>query len=215
MTAHQADQLVSEYLGRLGEQLADVPPTRRDEILDEISHHIAEERGLLHNESEADLRNLLDRLGDPAELAAAARDDAAESHEAKESRRIGAIEVLALVLTPLIWPAGVILLWLSPAWNLRDKLIGTLVPPGGYLFILLSPALLLKGGGVTNSCGGTVDSQGNVITSCTGVMALPVWQQDLINVGLVAIVVVLLVLPVLTAIYMTRRLRKWSSQQGA
>jgi hypothetical protein len=42
--------------------------------------------------------------------------------------------VLAVILTPLVWPIGVLLLWVSPAWTRRDKLIGTLVLPGGLLF---------------------------------------------------------------------------------
>ncbi len=50
--------------------------------------------------------------------------------QAAAERRIGAVEVLALVLTPIAWPLGVIMLWLSPAWTTRDKLIGTFLPPG-------------------------------------------------------------------------------------
>jgi hypothetical protein len=32
---------------------------------------------------------------------------------------------------PFLWPIGVLLLWRSPAWNRRDKLIGSFVLPGG------------------------------------------------------------------------------------
>jgi hypothetical protein len=42
---------------------------------------------------------------------------------------------LAVALTPvlllLLWPAGVVLLWLLPDWRPRDKVIGTFVLPGG------------------------------------------------------------------------------------
>jgi uncharacterized membrane protein len=115
MSAPHADQLVHEYLDRLDSLLAGVPQGRREEILDEISNHIAEQRTQIPDESEADLRNLLERIGDPAEVAEAARDESETVAMPKPARRIGPIEVLALVLTPLIWPAGVILLWLSPA----------------------------------------------------------------------------------------------------
>lgn len=47
--------------------------------------------------------------------------------------------MLAVFLTPIVWPLGVALLWLSPACNSRLKLIGTLVLPGG-----LAPAALLE-----------------------------------------------------------------------
>jgi hypothetical protein len=35
------------------------------------------------------------------------------------------------------WLAGVILLWTSPTWNLRDKILGTLVVPGGLPFAII------------------------------------------------------------------------------
>ena len=207
MTAPHADQLVGEYLGRLGSELEGVPESRREEILDEITNHIAEERGRLEDESDADLRNLLDRLGDPAEVAAAARGERSETATAGERRRVGAVEVFALLLTPFFWPAGVILLWISPAWSRRDKLIGTLLPPGGYLPLLMLPAVLLADG-FTSTCGSSVDTQGHLASSCTGFATLPVWQQDLEQAAVVAAVLILLVLPILTAIYLGRRLNQ-------
>ena len=60
------------------------------------------------------------------------------------------------------------------------------------------------------------DSQGNVIQhSCTGIDALPVWQQDLLQAAGFGLFALVLVLPVLTALYMAWRLRKWSSQPQA
>ena len=41
------------------------------------------------------------------------------------------VSVLAVILTPLLWPIGVALLWLSPAWSASSKAIGTFVIPGG------------------------------------------------------------------------------------
>jgi uncharacterized membrane protein len=213
MSAPHADQLVSDYLGRLDSALAGLPKSRREEILDEIANHIADERRQLADESDTDVLNLLDRVGSPAEVAGAARDETVDARVPQPSRRIGAVEILALVLTPLIWPAGVILLWLSPAWNTRDKLIGTLVPPGGYLFVVFLPDLLLFGA-VSTCSGGSVDGT-PIATTCTGVLGLPIWQQDLITVASVGALLILLVLPILTAIYLARQARKWSSQPQA
>jgi hypothetical protein len=53
----------------------------------------------------------------------------------KDVRRLTA--VAALVLTPLVWPVGVLMLWLSSAWSRRDKIIGSLLPPGGLAFAWL------------------------------------------------------------------------------
>src|SRR5260370_8434519 len=106
MSAPHADQLVSEYLSRLDSALAGVPRRRREEILDEISNHIAEERSRLHDESDADLRNLLDRVGDPAEGADAARDSANERPPAP-LRRTRTPALLTPILTPAISPSRV------------------------------------------------------------------------------------------------------------
>jgi hypothetical protein len=36
------------------------------------------------------------------------------------------------------WLIGVVLLWLSGAWTIREKLVGTLVVPGGLAFALMA-----------------------------------------------------------------------------
>ena len=68
-----ADKLVEDYLDRLERELADFPSARRRELVQEISEHIAEARAGLESENEAEIRNLLDRMGDPADIAAEAR----------------------------------------------------------------------------------------------------------------------------------------------
>jgi uncharacterized membrane protein len=211
MSAPHADQLVHEYMDRLDSLLAGLPQERREEILDEISNHIAEQRSQIPDESDADLRNLLDRIGDPAEVASAARDESETVAVPAPARRIGPIEVLALVLTPLIWPAGVILLWLSPAWKVRDKLIAMLVPPGGYLFVVFGLPLLLVLGPTSTCGGGSVDGRPYTQT-CTGVMALPGWQQFLIGATEITVFLLLLMSPILVAIYMAWRLRQWAAE---
>ncbi|HSP08012.1 MAG TPA: hypothetical protein VLU92_00270 [Candidatus Dormibacteraeota bacterium] len=211
MSTPLADRLVSDYLDRLDAALAGVAPDRRDEIVGEIRSHIEEQRAALHDETDTDVYNLLERVGEPYALAAAARSESSTPAEPVNVRRgAGAVEILALVLTPLIWPVGVILLWTSSAWNTRDKLIATLVPPGGYLGMLLAlPVLVLSSLSSANSdsCLRVTDSQGNLISqSCNGLRALPGWEQALVNVAAVGTFVILLLLPVLVGIYMARRL---------
>src|SRR5690349_899464 len=145
------DKLVERYLKHLEIELDDVPRDRRREIVDEIAGHIAEARAGLEHETEADVRNILEGLGDPADIAA----DARERFELPASRsapyKAGWMEVGALVLlliggliVPLFgWLVGVVLLWLSNAWNVRDKIIGTVFVPGGLglsIFLLFIAA---------------------------------------------------------------------------
>jgi uncharacterized membrane protein len=134
------DDIVDAYLARLRDELRDLPRSGRQEVVQEIEEHIATARAELHPESEARVRNILERLGDPAEIA----DDARERFDVERPRH-GWQEVATLVLLPIGgvilpvvgWFVGVLLLWLSDCWTRRDKLIGTFVIPGG-LFLPLA-----------------------------------------------------------------------------
>jgi uncharacterized membrane protein len=56
---------VGEYLRRLRRSMGDVPAERREEILAEIEEHIAELLEENPAETEADVRNVLERVGNP------------------------------------------------------------------------------------------------------------------------------------------------------
>jgi uncharacterized membrane protein len=137
------DKLVERYLKHLDVELDDLPRDRRREMVDEISGHIAEARADLEHETEADVRNILEGLGDPADIAADAR-ERFEVRPPATQPKTRWMEILALIfllvgglIIPVVgWLIGVVLLWVSNAWNVRDKVIGTLVLPGGLLLPL-------------------------------------------------------------------------------
>jgi hypothetical protein len=54
--------------------MRDLPANRRDEIVAEIEEHISEGLAELPNETETEVRNMLERLGDPQDIAAEGRD---------------------------------------------------------------------------------------------------------------------------------------------
>jgi len=159
------DQLVEDYLRELRTAAQGLlPADRRDELIEEITAHIAEARQ--SDGSPLAVRNILDRLGDPADIVRAAADTPPGSpawsgapssaghpagQPATQPGRAGALELAAvlflllggIVIPVLGWFIGVVLLWMSPRWTAKDKLLGTLVWPGG----LLAPALLLVAGG--------------------------------------------------------------------
>jgi uncharacterized membrane protein len=75
VTSH--DALVDNYLHAVGQAMAGVPAYRRDELLQDLREHIAAGRAEFGDgETEAQVRSLLDQLGDPAEVADEARIDA-------------------------------------------------------------------------------------------------------------------------------------------
>jgi uncharacterized membrane protein len=205
------DKLVERYLKHLDVELDDLPRDRRREIVDEISGHIAEARAALPAETEADVRNILEGLGDPAEIAADAKErfEVTPQPEPRKSGA-GALEIAALIMLlvgglilPLVgWLIGVVLLWISTAWNTRDKLIGTLVVPGGLglpLFVGFLATFSGSGGGCMEI--GPVGSQ-RAVNTCTdqGTSATEV-------IAIVALAVLLLA-PIITTAYLAYRVRR-------
>lgn len=208
------DKLVERYLKHLEVELDDLPRDRRREIVEEIAGHIAEARAGLEHESEADVRNILEGLGDPADIA----EDARERFEVEPRPRDpaqpfkpGALEVGALVLLlvgglliPLLgWVVGLILLWVSNAWNVRDKIIGTVFVPGGLalpVFLLLFAA---TGSGAGVSCGPVISGTGHTIlpSPCPD-------SGSSSNFFRVAAGIVLFLIPVMTTAYLAYRLRR-------
>jgi uncharacterized membrane protein len=60
------DDLVTGYLARLRAATTRLPADRQAELIEDITSHIAEARSA-HGGGEAGIRNILDRLGEPAE----------------------------------------------------------------------------------------------------------------------------------------------------
>jgi hypothetical protein len=71
---HDDDRLVADYMGRLSAAASTLPADRRAELIDEITTHIAEARAALPASpgGPPSVPGILERLGDPAEIAQAA-----------------------------------------------------------------------------------------------------------------------------------------------
>jgi hypothetical protein len=202
--ASKAEELVADYLNRLNAELRGLSRARRRELVEEIAEHIADARAGLEDESEAEIRTLLDRLGDPVEIAAEARERFGIG-----GRRARPLEIAALILLPiggvvlpvLGWLVGVTLLWISDAWTTRDKLIGTLVLPGGLL-VPLGFGVLASGSGacVEISSGGGPTTAQNCVDEAGG-------SGDILQ---IVLIVVLVLAPLATTAYLARRM-DWTS----
>jgi hypothetical protein len=196
MTAPHADPLIAGYLARLTDAAKELPKGPRTELIDDMRSHISEARARESGEeTDATILNILDRLGEPAVVVAETRDRL--GLQAVQPYRPGILEIGALILVPFLWPIGVILLWLSPAWNWRDKLIGTLLPPGGYIGIGVVGAMTAQG----HSCSVLTDAAGKVLSNTCP--APSPWQ----GVAAAFLTFVVYVLPLVTAAYLAIRLR--------
>jgi uncharacterized membrane protein len=67
------DRLVEDYLGAVSYACVDLPPDRRDDLVEDLREHIAAARAVLYDPTEAAVRTILDRLGEPAAIAEEAR----------------------------------------------------------------------------------------------------------------------------------------------
>jgi hypothetical protein len=118
-----------------------VPTARRRELLDDVRAHIAEARAALGEESDAGLLNIIERLGDPAAVAAEARERSGSAAFRPGFQEIAGLALLVLPL-PWLWLIGAALIWWSNAWTRREKIMGTgagLVPSAAFLAMLTLP----------------------------------------------------------------------------
>lgn len=196
------DALVNDYLEQLDAELADLPRSSRREVMDEISAHVTEMRADLAVENELEIRRVLERLGDPAEIAAEARERFGVSRRKRTWIETTALILLSVgMIIPVIgWLAGVILLWLSSVWNTRDKLLGTLFAPAGCLVVVW---IVLQTLGTTTSCLSSFDERGRLISqSCSG------GSSDFARIFWPALLIALVVVSIATMIYLGVRLRR-------
>jgi hypothetical protein len=184
----EADALILRYLQELEAELHDLPANRRQELLDEVGEHIAAARAELDPETEAGVRTLLERLGDPADIAAEARGrPAVPSPPTRPATPRLEIAALVLLVIPFLgWVVGVVLVWLSRLWTTGDKLVGTI---GGLSWVAAGL------GGILTAAGGS-----------RAVGSEPLGPTET-SVLAVVVFVVPFVLPVAAAIYLGIRLR--------
>ena len=139
----EADKLVDRYLAQLDAALRGVDASRRQEILAEVHGHIEEGRAGLDPGDATSVRTLLDRVGDPAAIAAEA------GAPLPGSGRWDAWAAWLIIFGPIAsglgWLAGVLILWTSPTWSRRDQLIATLVPPAGLVALFFGLVAALGG----------------------------------------------------------------------
>ena len=132
-------QVVRTYLTTLERALAGVP----DDVRQGLVAGIAEELDGLDGTAAA---SRIEELGDPAFIAAEAREGAGSA--AANAVPMGALShrwyavltvvVLAfggLVLPFIGWLVGLVLLWQTPIWSRKQKLVATIVPPAAGIIV--------------------------------------------------------------------------------
>jgi hypothetical protein len=206
-----ATQAVKEYLQDLEAELRDLPRSRRQELLGEIHEHIDSALAEAPARDEAEVRNVLDRLGDPSDIAEEAR-----QRFGITKAKSGALEIAALILLPIGgiilpvvgWFVGVILLWSSRVWTTGEKLAGTLLFPGG----LLLPAALGLGAVGVRRCSDVIQPAGRPITGAAQVIIQSCRGPSTLSIVAGAILMAILVIvSIAVAVVLASRMRARSA----
>ncbi|MFB9435814.1 HAAS signaling domain-containing protein [Streptomyces showdoensis] len=148
--------LVTAYLDSVARETAGLPAERRAELLADLREHI-EVSGA---EADDRVREVLAALGDPRTVAASALAEephaaaavpaAPEVRPARTRLTVGLLALAGLLalFSPFLGTAamivGLALLWASPQWGSRHKVIGT-VTCAAVPFVVVVGALALAG----------------------------------------------------------------------
>ncbi|MEU6933864.1 hypothetical protein AB4225_17900 [Streptomyces sp. 2RAF24] len=143
--------LVTAYLDAVARETSALPAERRAELLADLREHIE----VSGTETDAQVRRALDDLGDPRTVAASAL--AEEPLAASAVRRPGRTRLTVVLLAvagllvlfnafvgAVALLAGLVLLWGSPQWSTRQKVIGT-ATCAAVPFVVVFGSLALAG----------------------------------------------------------------------
>jgi hypothetical protein len=191
MTTTTQHPLAADYLRRLERAARRLPRSERRELIEDIGAHLND--AIAPDMSDAEAMTVLDRLGEPEEIVEAQRPDAATDGRGVHEWSAIFLLLFGGFIFGVGWIAGAILLWSSRAWNTTDKLIGTLVVPGGLATVL--PTLLIATS--PQICSGRPGGP----MHCTG------GPSTLHQIVAFAIFAFLLLGPIFTSIYLARRAR--------
>jgi len=196
-TVSESDRLVKQYMQDVDDALEGVDSSTRRMIVGEVASHIEQRRRALDVDDPVALRQILEDVGDPAAIAEAAHGTSKLSGSRGSDAWVPWLLLLGAAAAGIGWFVGVGMLWTSKTWRLGDKLLGTLVFPGGIIgtFVLLGlPA-------TPGTCTASGHPGSGPIVHCSSGAILPLAAG-------VALVAVGIAAPLFTAFHLERRRRQ-------
>jgi hypothetical protein len=206
MTPGNLHPLAKDYLGRLQRAGRELPRARLRELSAEIEGYLSE--AIPAGASDHDALEVLERLGTPGEIVEAEQLPGLVSPDRRSWREWAAVILLPLggFAFGVGWLVGLVLLWSSRLWTTRDKLVGTLIVPGGIATTLLIVVLT----GTKRRCTSfaIVNPSTGAVIGRSSLHCTPNAGASAATSALHIALVVLFVLgPVVSAVYLARRAR--------
>ena len=207
MSTETLHPLAAEYMARLRRASRELPRRRREELLADLNLHLLD--AIDADASDAEALNALERLGDPADIVAAAGTPPDGSSPGPRSSETAAPAWLLWggFLFGVGWFIGVAKLWNARAWTVREKAIGTLIVPFGLAGSVLFALRAISRGSrrcvsesVAVPAGGGFYKSGPATLHCTGG-----WIASS-EPATIALVVIAILAPFVTVVYLRRRL---------
>ncbi|MGI8425506.1 MAG: HAAS signaling domain-containing protein [Actinomycetota bacterium] len=210
----QQTRIVDNYKSVLRRSLQGLPESRRNEIQRDIEEHIDQAVREAEPLDDAELRTLLERIGDPDDIAAGAAEEGRGTVKTVPILEIFALIFLLLggILLPFVgWFAGLVLLWASKRWTFSDKVVGTLIVPGG-LAVPFWLAFMLRYDDCPN-CPGDPPTLGS---GPFGTLVRRFFPTIHFGMGILRVLFLIIVLATLLAtFYLSLRLRRRSATTDA
>jgi hypothetical protein len=213
MTPDNLHPLADDYLRRLRRAGRQLPPERLRELTAEIEGYLAE--AIPPGAADREALEVLERLGSPADIVDAERPPG-HGLAVRRSWR----ERAAVILLPLGgfafgvgWLVGLVLLWSSRLWTTREKVIGTLIVPGGIATALV--VLVLTGTKRRCITLARIDPSTGALIGRATMRCTPRGGPSAATTALhIALVVFFVLGPVVSAVYLARRARERSAFMG-
>jgi hypothetical protein len=194
MSTSTLHPVATAYLRQVRREGRDLPGDRLAELLIDLEEHLS--TAIPADATEEEAREVLARFGDPHEIIEAERPVVSAKRRGPREWAAICLLLFGFIVTGVGWLVGVVLLWRSRAWTVRDKLIGTLVLPGGLLATVVLLALAL-GRAHKMVC----THYGTGVMHCTHVAG-----SGPSTFGSIALILLALT-PIATAVYLARRAR--------
>ena len=202
-----SQRVVRRYLRELRRAASRLPRAERRELFAQIEEHIV--AALPPGAGEAETLEVLERLGEPEQIVA-------EQYGPRPaSRGIGAQQIAAVILllvggflAGVGWIVGVVLLWTSQAWTFRDKVLGTLILPGGLFGSLIFVSTTFLTTGSSGCFGGILRQGGRVVSHVSHCSPGPSTLHVVLASALFALVIAA---PIATAVLLARHARPLAS----